>query len=192
MSTSISVPWFIVDIESFDVITLPNVPLNVTSSKNINYAKKGVPGDETQPMQFTGMGPKTISFDIDVIKKSQTLGALPVIKQFESLRVPQFGLGNLIFGGSNRNPKVLFHYLAGDLLPLEYYVTKCDLTNSLPNFAGYPQRCEVSMELTLDEKSVLYTSEKMARVALKALGAVEGVDSLIRSAAGSSPYQAII
>lgn len=192
MATSISVPWFIVDIESFDLITLPNVPLEVNSAKSINYAKKSVPGDETQPLQFTGMDPKVISFDIDVVRKSQILGALPVIKQFESLRVPQFGLGNIIFGESNRNPKVLFHYLSGDLLPMEYYVTKCDMINSMPNFSGYPQRCQVSMELTMDEKSILHTAEKMTRVALKVLGVVDNIASLVKSKVDGSAYHALV
>lgn len=188
---SFSLPWFIVDFENFDLITLPNVPLEVTSVKQINWAQQAVPGDETMPQQFTGMGPQEISFNIDVIKKSNTVGALPTIKQFEGLRTPIFNILSLIKGGPNRNAQVLFWYGTGNTIPQVYFVTKVDFQNSMYNFLGYPQRSVISMTLRLDEKNVLYTIEKFARLILRILGLVDGVVMLVNriaSKSGERPY----
>jgi hypothetical protein len=192
---SLAVPWFMVDYQSFDLIILPNVPLKVKSIKPIQYTETTVPGDHTKPQQFVGMGPQEISFTIDLIKKSQGLGNLPVYKQFEGLRVPAFGIGTLLGLTGASNPKVLFHYGTGNFLPQLYTVHQCDFENAMYTPFGFAQKTIVSMTLKLDEKSLLYTAEKYARVALRLLGVAEGITTLVNQIASGgteSSYKGLI
>jgi len=192
---SLAVPWFMVDYQSFDLIILPNVPLKVRSIKQIQYSETTVPGDHTKPQQFVGMGPEEISFSIDLIKKSQGLGNLPVLQQFKGLRVPALGLGSLLGLTGNANPKVLFMYGTGNFLPQLYTVQQCDFENAMWSPFGYAQKTIVTMTLKLDEKSLLYTAEKYARIALRLLGVAEGITTLVNQIASrgtESSYKGLI
>jgi len=183
------IPWFMLDLGNFTLITLPNVPLEVNSSKVINWAKIKVPGREFEPMQFSNMGAQEISFSIKVINRSWVYGNLPMLKLFENLRTPVEGLLTMLFSKlNNANPKVLFWYGTGNTIPLIYYVEQCDFKHILFNKLGYPTVTDVDMKLVLDEDTILYKAEKIARMVLTFAGMAEAVFQVVKSFLGEKPY----
>lgn len=183
------IPWFMVDLNNYTVITLPNVPLSVSSSKPITWSKVSVPGREFQPMQFSNMGAQQISFEIKLANRNWMWGNVPILKLFENLRTPAESLLTMLFDNvSNANPQVLFWYGTGNLIPLVYYVEQCDFTHNAFTQMGYPAVTDISMSLTLDEDSVLYKAEKMARFIMMYVGMAESIYNVINSFKGEKPY----
>jgi len=183
------IPWFMIDLNNYTVISLPNVPLSVTSNKPINWAKISSPGNEFQPMQFSNMGAQEISFDIKLANRNWMWGNVPILKLFENLRTPAESLLTMLFNNvSNANPQVLFWYGTGNLIPLVYYVEKCDFTHTAFTQMGYPSVTDISMTLTLDEDSTLYKAEKMARFIMMYVGMAESIYNVINSFKGEKPY----
>ena len=79
------------------------------------------------------------------------------------------------------NPKVLYYWGVGSV-PLEYYVTKCGIqhTANVVNAVGLPQHSIVSLELTLDETSMLYKVEEVYRDITSVMGVATSATQGIR------------
>lgn len=183
------IPWFMVDLGNYALISLPNVPLSVSSSKPINWAKGNVPGNEFQPMQFSSMGNQEISFDIKLANRNWMWGNVPILKLFENLRTPAESLLTVMFDSpSNANPQVLFWYGTGNILPLIYYVELCDFNHIAFTQMGYPSVTDISMRLILDEDSTLYKAEKLARMVMMYVGMAETVYNTVKSFEEKKPY----
>lgn len=184
------IPWFILNLDSKELIVLPNVPLEIKSTKETRFSQTQVPGASTDMIQFSGLGPTKISFDIKLLKKDNIVGNMPTLKQFENLRVPIFSVfDGLVPPTDNQPPKIIYWYGSGMTLPQTYYVSRCDFSHKMYNQLGYPQMTDISMELMMDEHTILYTFEKYARAVLAVLGTVESIVTLLKYwIGGRSPY----
>lgn len=183
------IPWFMFDMGNYELLTLPNVPLEVKSTKEIKWAESEVPGGSTRPLQFSNFGPQMVAFQIKLVDRNPYVGNLPILKQFEKLRTPVEGALALLLGNlSPANPKVLFWYGTGNLLPLVYYVTRMDFNHIMISNLGFPEATDIDIELKLDEYHVLYKAERVARMVLSMAGMGLAVYHLIQMYKGAKPY----
>lgn len=167
---SMALPWYIYDIYNGQLITTPTIPLgDISDSKQIIMAETPVVGLNFNPIATGGGGNRKISFTIPLLKKNNEVGNIALVKQFENLRNVATGLNisNLFSGKSSfsSNPKVLYHWGTSNYAPLEYFVARCEFNHksSFVNRYGHTQYTEVSMELWLDETSLLYKTEEVYR-----------------------------
>jgi len=159
-----SLPWFMYDLYNKQLITSPTVPGDIKDSKEIFLTETPIPGLNYAPVQSAGNGNRKISFTMPLIKRNNTIGNSLLLQQFHALRNQATGLLNIFSNQFNPNPKVLYYWGTGSL-PLEYWVSKCDLTNKQRwvNQTGQPQYSEVNIELILDENNFLYKAEELYR-----------------------------
>ena len=161
-----NVPFFLFDISNAQLITTPNIPGDITDSKDIVLTETPIPGLNYSPVMQGGGGNRKISFTLPCIKTNNTVGNLLLLKQFDMLRNQAVGVFSLTSspGQFNPFPKVLYYYGIGSI-PLVYFVKKCNATHKAGwvNAMGYPQYSEIEMELWLDENSLLYKGEEIFR-----------------------------
>lgn len=172
----INVPWFMFDLYNKQLITTAVIPSDINDNKSIVITEIPVPGLNFQPIQVAGGGNRRISFTIPIIKRNNTVGNIMLVKQFENLRNQAVGLLGIFSSGQfTPNPKVLFYWGTGSI-PLEYYVAKCDMVHKhgWVNAMGQPQYTEISVELILDENSLLYKAEEAYRKMMSVAGMVIG------------------
>lgn len=173
------IPWFIWDLQNYQLITSPNIPdSDIKDSKQIIYSETPIPGLNFSPIQYGGGGNKKISFTIPLVKRDGIVGNIELLKQYENLRNQAHGLKG-IFQSQKQftpNPKVLYHWGSGASIPLEYYVTKCDFNqkSSFVNRFGLTQYSQIELELWLDELSPTYQAEEMFRKISSLSGALQG------------------
>ncbi len=165
---TINIPWFIYDIMNTQLIVSKTIPLgNISDTKNIVLSETPIPGLGFSPIQAGGMGNRKIAFTLPLIKRDNTVGNVLLLKQFENLRNPAYGIANLFqsVGQFTPNPKVLFYWGTGNAVPLEWFVAKCDPvhTSGFVNNIGLTQYSEISIELWLDETSLLFKAEEEFR-----------------------------
>jgi hypothetical protein len=162
-----NLPWFLFDIQNLQLITTASIPSsNISDTKEIVLAEQPIPGLNYNPIQPGGGGNRKISFTIPLVKRNNTVGNVLLLKQFDNLRNQAFGL-TFIFRSATQftpTPKVLYYWGTGSM-PLEYYVKKCDFVqrSQFVNRFGIPQFSEISIELWLDESSLLYKGEEVFR-----------------------------
>lgn len=183
-----NMPFFMLDLSNGQLITTPNLPSDITDTKDIVLTETPIPGLNYSPIMQGGGGNRKLSFTIPCIKTNNTVGNLLLLKQFDMLRnqaVGVFSLG-ISMGQFNPFPKVLFYYGVGSI-PLVYFVKKCNATHKAGwvNAMGFPQYSEIEMELWLDENSLLYKGEevfrKLSAFTGMVFGAVDTVSSQISS-----------
>ena len=92
------------------------------------------------------------------------------------------------------NPYVIYYHSTHNLVPLPYYVAKCEWTSSKPNKLGKPQYAVVSIELVLDEGSYVTQIEDAATFFLQFFGGnAKGISTLAKALRGDkqkgSPYR---
>jgi hypothetical protein len=157
------VPWFMFDIDNFQLITSPLVPSDIKDSKSIVYTETPIPGLNYQPFSYGGGGNRKLSFTLPLIKRNNTIGNVLLLKQFDNLRNQATGFFSLS-GQFKPNPQVLYYWGTGSV-PLIYNVTKCDPTHKAGwvNNLGQPTYSEIEIELMLDESNVLYIAEEIFR-----------------------------
>ena len=174
-------PWFIFDLSNKQLITTQTIPeSDIRDEKDIVFAETPIPGLNFHPVTIGGGGNRKVSFTIPLVKKNNFVGNVLILKQFDNLRNQSFGfhLDSKLFQKTHQftpNPKVLYYWGVGSI-PLEYYVTKCAFVHKsrFVNALGYPQYSEISLELTLDETTLLYKAEENFRKVASMLGMVEG------------------
>jgi hypothetical protein len=177
------VPWFLLDISNFQLITTPTIPGDIRDSKEIVLAETPVPGLNYRPVLPGGGGNRKIGFTLKLIRRRDPTGNILLLKQFEMLRNRTSGLlGRQRWGGGRFSgmPKVLYYWGTGSL-PLVYWVSKCDATHKhgWVNEFGAPQVSELEMELILDEENPLYLAEEAFRVYGSIAGmALQGYDAV--------------
>lgn len=177
-----NLPWFIYDLTNYQLITSMTIPQGeIGDSKNITYTETPICGNNFAPVSNGGNGNRKVTLQIPIINRGLD-GNESVLKQFELLRNQSRGLLGLKSKNQfKNNPKVLYYWGTGSI-PLEYYVTKCDIqhTANMVNALGLPQHSVVNLELTLDETSVLYKVEEMYRDVASLLGAVTNTVQSVR------------
>lgn len=179
-----NLPFFLLDISNFQLITTANIPSDITDTKDIILTETPIPGLNFSPIMQGGGGNRKISFTLPCIQKNNTVGNLLMLKQFDMLRNQAVGIFNFTSSPSQFNPfpQVLFYYGTGSI-PLIYYVKKCNATHKAGwvNAMGFPQYSEIEMELWLDENALLYKGEEIFRKLSALVGMVVGVIDVVQS-----------
>lgn len=174
-----SLPWFLFDLSNFQLITAATVPGDIKDSKDIYLTETPIPGLNYAPIQPSGNGNRKISFTLPLLKRNNTIGNSLLLQQFHALRNQSGGLLSIYSNQFNPNPKVLYYWGTGSL-PMEYFVSKCEMTNKKQwtNQLGQPQFSEVALELILDETSFLYKAEEIYRkVSIYTASALFSIDN---------------
>lgn len=179
-----NLPWFLFDLQNLQLITSPNIPIGeITDTKEIVLSEIPIPGLSYNPISTGGMGTRKITLTIPLVKINNSVGNVLLLKQFDNLRYQAFGprLSNLISQSVqfSANPKVLYFWGAGNGVPLEYYVKRCDPVHraSFVNRFGNTQYSEIQLELWLDESSLLFKAEETFRKLASIAG---GIQNLLR------------
>jgi hypothetical protein len=182
-----NLPWFIF-IKDFNIlITSPTIPVSITDSKKIVYAEVPIIGKNYKQKIGVRNENRILSFTLPIINRKGVLGNSNLIKAFDIMRnsdnpslASLVGLGQATsFSGV---PKVIYSW-GTHSIPMEYFVNKCDYehNSTLTNSKGFSQYTNVSMELELDENSLLYRADRVARVIQARLGIVQSVRQVIDS-----------
>ena len=183
-------PWFLLDLSNFQLITSPTIPGDIRDTKEIVLAETPVPGLNYRPVLVGGGGNRKISFTLQLVRKNNTVGNILLLKQFERLRNRTTGLRSWTSGRFSGMPKVLYYWGTGSL-PLVYWVSKCDATHrqGWVNQFGAPQVSEMDIELILDEEHPLYRAEEMFRLISSLAGeAMQGYDIVENVIKTGRPY----
>ena len=171
-----NIPFFMLDISNYQLITSLNLPGDIRDTKDIVLAEVPIPGMNYQPVMQGGGGNRKISFTLPLIKRNNTVGNLLMLKQFDMLRNQSVSLFSFSTGTFSPYPQVLFYWGIGSI-PLIYWVKKADVTHKAGwvNALGMPQYSVVEMELWLDEDNALYKGEEIFRKLSALAGMVFGI-----------------
>ena len=186
----VNVPFFMFDLQNLQLITSSSIPEDVSDSKQIVLTETPIAGLNFNPINSGGMGNRKVSFTLPLVKRNNSVGNILILKQFDNLRNQAFGINpTAIFRPQSQftpNPKVLFYWGTGSTIPLEWYVAKCDYVHksAFTNRWGYTQFSEISIELWLDETSVLYKAEETFRKIASYAGMVESAFDVVRAESG--------
>jgi hypothetical protein len=188
-------PWFMFDMYNLQLITTLTIPSSdISDTKDIVLTETPIPGLSFNPINQGGFGNRKVSFTIPLVKRNNTVGNILILKQFENLRNQAFGINPTnIFRPATQftpNPKVLFFWGTGSGVPLEWYVKKCDPVHKSQfiNRFGYPQYSEISIELWLDETSLLYKAEETFRKISSYLGQVQSAFDIAQGIKGEGVF----
>ena len=158
-----NLPWFIYDLSNKQLITSNTIPQGeISDSKDVVLTETPILGNNFAPISAGANGNRKISLQIPIVNRGVS-GNILLIKQFELLRNKSRGfLGLKRKSQWANNPKVLYYWGVGSV-PLEYYVSKCQIqhTANMVNEFGIPQHSVVALELVLDETSLLYKIEEV-------------------------------
>ncbi len=187
-----NVPFYMFDIDNYQLITVPTIPGDIKDVKQIVYTEVPIPGMNFQPIMPGGGGNRKISFTLPLVKRNNNMGNIAILKQFDMLRNQVSPLGGLIKVGQFTSfPRVIFNYGIGSI-PLIYYVTKCDATHKQgwTNALGNPQYSELEIELWLDENNFMYKGEEVFRRLQSVAGMSIGTADIVKSnlQKGYKPY----
>jgi hypothetical protein len=188
-----NLPWFIF-IKDFNIlITSPTIPTSITDSKKIVYAEVPIIGKNYKQKIGVRNENRVISFTLPIINRNGILGNSNIMKAFDIMRnADNPSLGSLVGLGKSTSfsgvPKVIYSW-GTHSIPMEYFVNKCDYehNSTLTNSKGFSQYTNVSMELELDETSLLYKADRVARVIQARLGIVNSIKQ-VTGKNGSRPY----
>jgi hypothetical protein len=167
--------WFIFDLTNKQLITSSTIPQGeISDSKDVIFTETPILGNNFAPVSAGANGNRKISMQIPIINRGYE-GNIGIVEQFNLLRNKSRGfLGLKRKNQWANNPKVLYYWGVGSV-PLEYYVTKCNIqhTANMVNELGLPQHSVISLELTLDETSKLYKVEEVYRDITSVLGSAQ-------------------
>jgi len=94
----INLPWYMFDLQNKQLITTASIPGDIADSKQIVLSETPIPGLGFNPINSGGMGNRKVSFTIPLVKRNNSVGNILLLKQFDNLRYPAFGLslGSLV------------------------------------------------------------------------------------------------
>lgn len=186
---TVYLPWFLFDLQNYQLITSVLPPGDISDRKSIVLTETAIPGLNYSPVQPSNNGNRKVGMTIPLIKRNNTIGNVGFIKQFDRLRNQSTGFLSAFSEQFNPNPKVLYSWGIGSV-PMEYFVSRCDFTHKQGwrNPAGNPMYSEVEIELTLDEESLLYKAEEMYRLAASLAGEGVGVAESGLQITGQRPF----
>ena len=72
-----NLPWFMYDLNNFQLITSKTVPGDISDSKKVFLTEVPIPGLNYSPVQTSGNGNRKISFTLPLLKKNNTIGNEP-------------------------------------------------------------------------------------------------------------------
>lgn len=160
-------------------------PLEVETTRTINYEESPNIGGSHHELFFTGFSNKEASFDIICIDMEDPMGVNKEIAYFEALRSPDpelLGIAGSFFGNDNYPPpQVLFNFGTGSIMPLMWDVTDISIQTSLfyaghiRGVYGIPKRVDIGIKLSLDQDNVLYKSDQIFKKVQQIQGSVMSV-----------------
>jgi hypothetical protein len=204
------IPWYIIKYSSItsslylpEFYTSKNIPLETDSSRKINRTKRQVPGGATVASSFANMEDKIISFSFETGKYNAQFGIMDDYRFFDSLRKPRIDIsgatsissGTATATGWDKakpftpNPKVLYGYGAGSMIPQVYFVDDVKIKTADPNKYGYHQFMNVSITLSYDEANALNTAESTINGILSLVGVAGGISSALQTEGESNRYR---
>ena len=188
MRAPFHVPWFLVNLKDFQVITAPTIPEDISDQKGIVLAEQQVPGMNYQPILPGGGENRKISFRLRIVRFDPVIGNITLLNQFRNLRNRQTGRFGWTSARFAPMPKVLYYWGTGSV-PQEYWVSRCDATHreKWVNEFGSPQVSDIDLELILDEESPIYEAEELFRATTGIFGeAVQGLEAIERAITGGA------
>ncbi|WP_411821213.1 hypothetical protein [Leptospira sp. 'Mane'] len=159
-------------------------PEKVTSDKKINYFTAPNIGGSHHEKFFTGFENKEISLDLNSNDFESPLGVTDTIAYFDELRNPSpglLGIAGSFFGNENFPPPQVLFQFGDSMVPLFWDVLDVHIEKShfrsgaTTGILGIPQRCEITLKLSLDENSILFKANQIAKKAQAIKGSVSSI-----------------
>lgn len=176
----------ILNMSSWSPFVFTYNPASIKTQKKINYAVIPNIGGAYKKRYFAGFDAKEVKFDLTCIDMESPIGVADEVAYFEQLREPDpgiFGGWGLSYGNEHYPPpKILFQF-GISFIPLVWDVLDVQIEEDLfhggqvRGIIGIPKRCNISMQLALDEDHVL---NKANQVAKKAEMYAASVESIVR------------
>jgi len=167
-------------------------PERVITDKKINYFTVPNIGGSHHEKYFTGFENGEISLLLISNDFESPLGVTDTIAYFEELRNPSpglLGIAGSFFGNENYPPPQVLFQFGVSMVPLFWDVLDIHIeeshfrAGSVTGVIGIPQRCEISIKLSVDENSVLFKANQIAKKAQAIKGSISSIqkEALFRS-----------
>lgn len=169
----------IINLDEGSYYILESPPEDLKSQKEVSFVNLPNIGGHTREAFFAGFNAKTISLKITLINRG-TMGVSNAMAWFEALSEPSpglLGIANSFFGNANYPPpKVLWYWGTGSFVPQVWTPISCPVRPTHFNHDsqfGIPWRAEVDLTLQLDETTVFYQANQLAKKAQRIYASVE-------------------
>jgi hypothetical protein len=180
-------PWYIFNLTNGILITSPTIPTTIEDKKDVVFAESSIPGLNYTPLTPARNGNRKLSFSLPIIRRTPNgiLGNTSIMASFEMLRNGDNPSLMALFSGrgieATPNPKVIYSWGTHTIVPLEYFVRKCDFSHNttFTTKLGYTEFSILNMELELDEDSMLYRADKIARIVTARKGMVDSLQQML-------------
>lgn len=159
-------------------------PERVTTDKKINYFTVPNIGGSHHEKFFTGFENGEITLLLISNDFESPLGVTDTIAYFEELRNPApglLGIAGSFFGNENYPPPQVLFQFGVSMVPLFWDVLDVHIeathfrAGEVTGIIGIPQRCEISIKLSVDENSVLFKSNQIAKKAQAIKGSISSI-----------------
>ncbi len=159
-------------------------PERVVTDKKINYFSAPNIGGSHHEKFFTGFDNKEISLQLISNDFESPLGVTDTINFFEELNNPApglLGIAGSFFGNENYPPPQVLFQFGDSMVPLFWDVMDIHIerthfrAGASTGVIGIPQRCEISIKLSLDENSVLFKANQIAKKASSITGSISSI-----------------
>ena len=184
-----NLPWFIFDIDNFQLITSPTIQDEIKDDKDIILSEISIPGLNFSPIMSGGAGNRKLSLNLTLVRRNNTVGNMLLLKQFDQLRQNASGFFKFSSEQFERTPRVLYMWGTGSI-PLIYWVKKCNFAHrgDMINEMAQPQHSVIALELWLDETNILYLAEEIFRKLASLAGMAIGAYDVYRNIKGDKIY----
>jgi len=175
-------------------------PTEIDTVKKINYFVAPNIGGSFHEKFFTGFDNKEVKLSFQSIDMENPLGVQSTIAYFEELREPApglLGIAGSFFGNENYPPPQVLFGFGVSLIPLVWDPIDVQIKEThfhdgkVRGVIGVPKRCEITLTLSLDENSILYKSNQIAKKALAVAGSITSIQKEVlhkqKSVKKSSP-----
>lgn len=198
LSSDHPMPWWMAIVNDSSIpiafISSKSVPEAVTRNRPVDRHVSKVPGARYSRSSFSSIPSEDIDFSIRIVNIDRVMGASTAIAFFELLSEPLPTLSGIDSPAFTSPGRVLYCYGINSAISVRHYlVNDVRIEGREPNLLGIPQQIDVSMKLTVDPDSFLYTLSRSLSFAFATLGGIQSVASIIKSsnpsrAKNSNPY----
>lgn len=163
-------PWFLIIPEFGLTITSPTIPTSISDNKKIIYSEVPVIGKNYKQKIGVRNENRILTMTLPIINRKTLAGNSNILQAFELLRNSDTpSISNLLssFSGSQlfqRVPQVIYSW-GTHSTPMYYFVNNVSFEHKsdMTNIAGFSQFTNVTLELELDEDSLLYKMSTISR-----------------------------
>lgn len=178
----------IINYETFLPFVFTYNPESVTSNKKINYFNAPNIGGSSHEKFFSGFDNREVKLELICQDFQSPTGVQQEIAYFEELSEPSpglLGIAGSFFGNENYPPPKVLYQFGESLVPMLYDPMDVSIQKThfhdgqVRGIVGVPKRAVISLTLSLDENSILFKSNQIAKKALAVSGSV---NSLLKEA----------